>query len=72
MTGTLDMHGKKKKLTIPFRRVSGKNGAGVATTAFKGKLPLNRNDFGVGTDSIAAKISLEDEVALDLLLVAFL
>jgi polyisoprenoid-binding protein YceI len=72
VTGTLDMHGRKKKLSIPFKVVKGKNGAGVDTTAFKGKLSINRNDFGVGAGSVAAKISLEDEVALDLLIVSFI
>ena len=38
---------------------------------YKGKLTINRNDFGIGTDSIAAKISLEDEVDLKLLIVTF-
>jgi polyisoprenoid-binding protein YceI len=71
VTGTLDMHGKKKPLTIPFKVAKGKNGAGVDTVAYKGKLNLNRQDFGVGSDSVAAKISLEDEVSLDLLLVTF-
>ena len=32
---------------------------------------FGRNDFGIGTDSIAAKISLEDEVEIKLLIVTF-
>jgi len=40
-------------------------------TTYKGKLTLDRNEFGIGTDSIAAKISLEDEVEIELLIVTF-
>jgi polyisoprenoid-binding protein YceI len=49
----------------------GKNGAGVDTTTYEGKLTIDRNDFGIGTESIAAKISLEDEVDIKLLIVTF-
>ncbi|MFT3928030.1 MAG: YceI family protein [Myxococcales bacterium] len=70
VTGTLDMHGKKKKLTIPFKVARGKNGAGIDTVAYKGKINVNRNDFGIGAGSVAAKISLEDEVELELLILA--
>jgi len=69
--GNLTMHGKTKLVSIPFKVAKGKNGAGVDTTTYKGKLTVNRNDFGIGTDSIAAKISLEDEVDLKLLIVTF-
>jgi polyisoprenoid-binding protein YceI len=69
--GNLTMHGKTKLVSIPFKVAKGKNGAGVDTTTYKGKLTVNRNDFGIGTDSIAAKISLEDEVELKLLIVTF-
>ena len=69
--GNLTMHGKTKRVTIPFKVARGKNGAGVDTTTYKGKLTIDRNDFGIGTDSIAAKISLEDEVEVKLLLVTF-
>jgi polyisoprenoid-binding protein YceI len=69
--GTLEMHGQKRKLTIPFKLVKGKNGSGVESTAAKGKLVIHRGEFGIGTDSVAAKISLEDDVMLDLLVVAF-
>lgn len=72
VTGTLEMHGVSSKVTIPFKKIVGKNGAGIETTVFKGKLTLNRNAFGVGSDSIAAKLSLEEEVSIDLLLAAFL
>ena len=70
--GKLTMRGQSRDVTIPFKRVQGKNGAGKVTTAFKGKMTLDRNAWGVGSGSVAAKISLEDEVELDLLLVAFL
>jgi len=69
--GNLTMHGKTKLVSIPFKVAKGKNGAGVDTTTYKGKLTVNRNDFGIGTDSVAAKISLEDEVDLKLLIVTF-
>lgn len=71
VTGNLTMHGVSKLVSIPFKVSKGKNGAGVDTTAYKGKLTIDRNDYGIGTDSIAAKISLEDEVELKLLIVAF-
>ena len=53
---------------MPFTVAKGKNGAGQDTVAYKGKLTINRKDFGVGSDSVAAKISLKDEVTLNLLL----
>lgn len=69
--GDLTMHGKTKPLTIPFKVAKGKNGAGMDTTAYKGKITIDRNAFGIGSDSIAAKISLEDEVDLNLTIVTF-
>jgi len=69
--GNLSMHGKTKSVTVPFKVARGKNGAGVDTTTYKGKLTIDRNEFGIGTDSIAAKISLEDEVEIKLLIVTF-
>ncbi len=69
--GKLTMRGKSKQVTIPFKVAKGKNGAGVDTTTYKGKLTIDRNDFGVGTGSIVAKISLEDEVDLKLMVVTF-
>ena len=69
--GTLDMHGVKKELTLAFDPINAKNGAGMDTWAFKTSAKLNRKDYGIGTDSIAAKISLKDEVELNLLLVGF-
>jgi len=71
VTGTLDMHGVKKELTIPFEPAFGKNGAGDDTWSFEGTLKINRKDFGIGADSVAAKLSLKDEVDLNLLLVGF-
>jgi polyisoprenoid-binding protein YceI len=69
--GNLTMHGTTKLVSIPFKVAKGKNGAGVDTTTYKGKLTIDRNDFGIGTDSVAAKISLEDEVQIKLLVVTF-
>ena len=69
--GDLSMLGKTKPVTIPMKVARGKNGAGIDTTTYKGKLTVDRNDFGIGTDSIAAKISLEDEVDIKLVIVTF-
>lgn len=69
--GTLDMHGKKKEIQIAFQEAKGPNGAGTPTWSYRATLPLNRQDFGIGAESIAAKISLKDDVQLDLLLVGF-
>lgn len=69
--GDLTIRGKTKPVSIPFKIVRGKNGAGVDTTTYKGELTIDRNDFGVGTESVAAKISLEDEVDIKLLIVTF-
>ena len=71
VTGTLDMHGVKKELTIPFDPAFGRNGAGTDTWSYEGTLKINRKDFGIGADSVAAKISLKDDVELNLLLVGF-
>lgn len=71
VTGVLDMHGVKKELTIPFEPSFGKNGAGADTWSYEGSIKINRKDFGIGADSVAAKISLKDEVELNLLLVGF-
>ena len=69
--GALDMHGVKKELTIPFEPAFGKNGAGNDTWSYEGSLKINRNDFGLGSDSIAAKLSLKDTVEMNLQLVGF-
>jgi hypothetical protein len=47
------------------------NGAGTHTWSYRATLPLDRLDFGVGAESVAAKISLKRLVELDLLLVGF-
>jgi polyisoprenoid-binding protein YceI len=69
--GTLDMHGVKKPLKILFEAVSAANGAGIMENVYKAEIPLNRKDFGIGADSVGAKISLKDEVKLKLLLAGF-
>lgn len=69
--GTLEMHGVKKDLSIPFESVVAKNGAGVMENVYKAELTLNRKDFGIGSDSIGAKISLSNDVKLKLLLAGF-
>ncbi|MBL0210632.1 MAG: YceI family protein [Holophagaceae bacterium] len=69
--GTLDMHGVKQELTIPFEPSFGKNGAGADTWSYEGSLKIDRNNWGVGSGSIAAKIGLKDTVELNLQLVGF-
>lgn len=69
--GVLKMHGKQKNIRIPFSKVTAANGAGVMETVFKGELTLNRSDFGIGADSVAAKISLENEVKVKLVIAGF-
>lgn len=69
--GTLDLHGVQRELKIPFTVSSGINGAGVKEYAYKAEIPINRKDFGIGADSIAAKISLKDQVILRLLVAGF-
>jgi polyisoprenoid-binding protein YceI len=69
--GTLGMHGVTRDLEIPFLAAEGMNGAGVQTWSYRATLPLDRLDFGIGADSVAAKISLKRPVELDLLLVGF-
>ncbi|MDE3246231.1 MAG: YceI family protein [Acidobacteriota bacterium] len=69
--GTLDMHGVKKEVTLAFEPSFGKNGAGADTWSYEGSLKINRNDWSVGSGSIAAKIGLKDTVELNLQLVGF-
>ena len=69
--GKLTMHGTTKPVTLPFKVAKGKNGAGMDTTTYKAKLTIDRNDYGIGSDSVAAKISLDDEVEIKLLIVTF-
>ncbi len=69
--GTLTMHGVSKAIEIPFQAAEGMNGADVKTWSYRATLPLDRLDYGIGADSVAAKISLKRPVELDLLLVGF-
>lgn len=69
--GTLAMHGVTRDLELPFVAAEGMNGADVRTWSYRATLPLDRLDYGVGADSVAAKISLKRQVELDLLLVGF-
>jgi polyisoprenoid-binding protein YceI len=71
VTGTLTLHGVSKELDIPFTAVEGRNGADVPTWSYRATVPLDRLAFGLGADSLAAKISLKKEVELELLLVGF-
>ncbi|MFZ1376515.1 MAG: YceI family protein [Geothrix sp.] len=69
--GNLEMHGVKKELTLSFEPAEGMNGADVHTWSYRTVMPLDRLDFGVGAESVAAKISLKRQVELNLLLVGF-
>ena len=69
--GSLSLHGVSRDLELPFLAAEGLNGAGVKTWSYRTTLPLDRLDFGVGAESVAAKISLKRQVELDLLLVGF-
>lgn len=71
VAGTLEMHGVKKEVSMAFEESKGKNGAGVETWSYESNFKINRKDFGIGSDSIGAKISLKDEVELNLMLVGF-
>lgn len=69
--GVLTMHGRSKNLRILFKKVTAANGAGNMETVFKGELTLLRSDFGIGADSVAAKLSLENEVKVKLVIAGF-
>lgn len=69
--GTLQLHGVSKDLVLSFEPAEGMNGAGVRTWSYRTTLPLDRLEFGVGAESVAAKISLKRQVELNLLLVGF-
>jgi len=69
--GTLTLHGVSHELELPFTAAEGMNGADVRTWSYRATLPLDRLAFGVGAESVAAKISLKKQVELDLLLVGF-
>lgn len=65
------MHGVSRDLDLSFVAAEGMNGARTHTWSYRATLPLDRLDFGVGAESVAAKISLKRQVELDLLLVGF-
>jgi polyisoprenoid-binding protein YceI len=69
--GTLLMHGVSRELDLAFVAAEGMNGEGTRTWSYRATLPLDRLDFGVGAESVAAKISLKRQVELELLLVGF-
>jgi len=69
--GTLAIHGVTRDLDLAFVSAEGMNGAGTRTWSYRALLPLDRLDFGLGAESVAAKISLKRQVELDLLLVGF-
>lgn len=70
-TGMLDLHGVQREIVLAFEEAKGKNGSGNDSWSYSATLPLNRKEFGVGADSVAAKISLKDTVELNLLLVVY-
>ncbi len=67
VAGTLEMHGVKKETTLLFDVTVAQNGAGVTEHVYRTEMTLNRKEFKLGTDSIAAKISLKDQVKIRLL-----
>ena len=69
--GALAMHGVTRDLDLSFVSAEGLNGAGTRTWSYRATLPLDRLDFGLGAESVAAKISLKKQVELELLLVGF-
>jgi len=71
VAGTLDIRGQRKELILAFTPATGLNGAGVPTWSYRSTLRIDRKDFGIGAESLAAKIGLKDNVDLDLLLVGF-
>lgn len=71
VAGTLEIRGQRKELVLAFQPATGLNGAGVPTWSYRGSLRIDRRDFGIGAESLAAKIGLKDPVDLDLLLVGF-
>lgn len=71
VAGSLEIRGQRKDLTLVLQPATGLNGAGVPTWSYRGSLRIDRRDFGIGADSLAARIGLKDPVDLDLLLVGF-
>jgi polyisoprenoid-binding protein YceI len=54
--GTIEMHGIKKQIVIPFT---------FSSNVFKGNFSVNRTDFGVGTmEGMSKKVS--NEIALEI------
>ena len=69
--GVLTLHGVARELEVPFVPAQGMNGAEVPTWSYRATLPLDRLAYGLGAQSVAARISLKPEVELNLLLVGF-
>jgi polyisoprenoid-binding protein YceI len=69
--GAFAMHGISRDLELTFQAAEGMNGAGTHTWSYRATLPLDRLDYGIGAESVAAKISLKRQVELELLLVGF-
>lgn len=56
--GTLEMHGTKKEVSIPFT---------FASNTFKGKFSVNRMDYGIGTmKGMSKKVSNEIELEISI------
>jgi polyisoprenoid-binding protein YceI len=56
VTGTLELHGVKKQITVPFT---------FTNNTFKGNFSVNRMDYGVGTmEGMSKKVS--NEIKLDI------
>ncbi len=70
-TGYLDLHGVQKEIVLAFEEAKGKNGAGKDSWSYGTTLTINRKEFGIGDQDVAAKISLKDAVELNLLLVVY-
>lgn len=69
VTGTLEMHGVKKTITLPLERVgSGKDPWGGFRTGFSGKTTIRRSDFNVKY-GLNGPIGDEVELYLDVELV---
>ena len=69
--GNLDLHGVQKEIVLSFEEAKGKNGSGNDSWSYSAMLPINRKEFGIGAENVAAKISLKDTVELNLLLVLY-
>lgn len=69
--GDLTIHGVTKKVKLTLKSAKGKNAYGTEQYTYRGSLKINRKDFALGEDSIAAKISLKDEVVIELAIAGF-